>query len=294
MAEADQLQLLLLRAQNADGGWGYENGSSWTEPTALALLALEARQARNYAFERGCAWLIRNQRGDGGWPPKPSVNVTTWVTSLATLALSGTDGAAIPCRRGIHWLVSEIQPQGTAAVTNYLLRAIFRMRGISPPLQGGSPWFPGTAAWVAPTAMSILALSAFVHTDPQEKLASHIQNAQQYLLSRRCRDGGWNHGGSPYRSENANSYPETTGLALLALYHQPALELNVSLNCARSLLRCPGSIEALSSLQLGLMRHGIDVVDIKTALECRTTRDVSLRLLALTARSETNKLLLRT
>jgi len=32
---------------------------------------------------------------------------------------------------------------------------------------------------------------------------------------------GWNHGGSSFRSENATSYPETTGLALLALSDVP-------------------------------------------------------------------------
>jgi squalene cyclase len=77
MAEAGELQRKLLEAQNADGGWGYENGSSWTEPTALALLALEAQQIKGSVYERARAWLRSKQRIDGGWSPGPSVNTST-------------------------------------------------------------------------------------------------------------------------------------------------------------------------------------------------------------------------
>ncbi len=288
MAEADELQRLLVKTQNPDGGWGYENGSSWTEPTALALLAFSAWKIQNSAYERGCAWLGRNQRVDGGWPPKPSVGISTWVTSLAVLALSENDRPANQCRLGVQWLISQIRPEPSA-----IERLAFRIRGI-PLIQpsGGSPWFPGTAAWVSPTAMSILALSDRARKPDQENLKSHVKDAREYLLSRRCRDGGWNHGGSRYRSENAESYPETTGMALLALYDLPASELNVSVKLAQYFLGCPGSIEGLSWLQLALTRRGMDVLNIKTDLECRTTRDMSLRLLALAGRSPSNKFLL--
>ncbi|MBV9157002.1 MAG: terpene cyclase/mutase family protein [Acidobacteriaceae bacterium] len=289
MAGAGELQRLLVKAQNTDGGWGYENGSSWTEPTALALLALSAWRVEGSAFDRAGDWLKRTQRADGGWPPAPSVGISTWVTSLATLALSEIEGADDFCRRGIQWLVGQIK-----SPLNPIECLAFRMRGLPLPLQptGGSPFFPGTAAWVAPTATSILSLADFARKADQQNLISHIKDAQRYLVSRRCRDGGWNHGGSKYRSENAGSYPETTGLALLALYDLPDSELDISLKRALHFLQFPGSIEGLSWLQLGLTCHGMDVLDSNTDLECRTARDVSLRLLALAAQSRTNKFLI--
>lgn len=288
MAEADTLQRQLLKAQNRDGGWGYQAGTSWTEPTAFALLALQAQN--NYitsAYERGCLWLEQNQRPDGGWPPNASVPVSTWVTSLAVLTLSGSSFAPDRQRRAIHWLVGQIE-----AEMSPVERMVFRIRGIAPPVQnGGSPWFPHTAAWIGPTVFSVLALARAARTNDDPDLTSHVGDAQRYILYQRCRDGGWNHGGSRYLSENAASYPEMTGMALLALYGVPASELNISLKLAKAYLSSPGSIEAFSWLQLALTRHGCDVSDLRTSLPCRTTRDISLRLLALAAASPNNRLL---
>lgn len=283
-AEAGQLQQQLVKAQNPDGGWAYHQGNSWTEPTALALLALAAQRNMGPAYNCGRAWLLKTQRADGGWAPNPDVDASTCVTSLAVLALSDSEFETPGLARGVRWILE--QENGETAA---LERIAFRLLGASPPkAPGGSPWFPGTAAWIAPSVMSVLALLRVAPTGSpsvpdSESLTSAIKRAQNYILSHRCRDGGWNHGGSPFRSEDAESYPEMTGMALLALQGVSPAELQKPLHRAEAFLACPQPAEALSWLQLALLRHGRSIEVSNTRPVCRNNRDICLRLLALAA-----------
>ena len=292
MAEAEALQRQLLEAQNPDGGWGYVNGSSsWTEPTALSVLALEAQGLKREAFQHACRWLMRTQRSDGGWPPNASVPTSTWVTSLAALALFENGLAADQHHRAIGWLLGQMQPP-LNPVAELVLR--FRSAVLPPEPQGGSPWFPGTAAWIAPTALSILALSQADCRNGPSPFTSSVLTARQYILSRRCRDGGWNHGGSRFLAENATSYPEMTGMALLALAGVPDSELVRPLKIAEAQLAQATSNEARCWLQLALKRHNVPFTESRAELPCRSTRDIALRLLALAGDSPRNGLITAT
>lgn len=291
-AEVGQLQQTLLDGQNRDGGWPFEHStadratrnSSWTEPTALALLALAAEKAEGSAHRAGCLWLRNTQKPDGGWAPRPDVDTSTSVTSLAALALCETGADDPGLGRGAQWILSHEYQEPPM-----LERFALRLLGASPPkAPGGSPWFPGTAAWIAPTAMSVLALSRFALLTPSQSelsglLRPAIRRAQDYILSRKCRDGGWNHGGSAFRSENAESYPEMTGLALLALPSAPAGRLDEQLSLAAAFLNRPQPASASSWLQLALLKHGIALQAPTEPPVCRNYLDVCLRLLALAA-----------
>jgi hypothetical protein len=250
MAEVGELQRQLLASQNPDGGWPFLKGSSWTEPTALALLALRLHDYSPLVRQAAVSWLERRQNEDGGWRPTDAVPASTWVTSVAVLALPNAGKQA-----GV-WLSTHVYPK-----------------------DGSSPWLPGSAGWVTPTATSILALSRLDHAS----FAFQIEQSRRFLLSRRCRDGGWNHGGSSFRSENATSYPETTGLALLALTGVPFGQLTAAFRLSDNFLKNPGSTEGLSWLQMGLIAQGIKMEDPQPPLRPRTVRDISLRLLALAA-----------
>ena len=250
MAEGDELQRQLLASQNPDGGWPFVKGSSWTEPTALALLALRLHDWSPGASRAAVPWLERRRNADGGWRPNDAVSISTWVTNLAILALPQVGESAG------DWSAAQIYAK-----------------------TGGSCWFPGTASWVTPTATTILALSRL----NSRQFAAPIEQCRRFLLSWRCHDGGWNHGGSSFRSENAVSYPETTGLALLALAGTSSEQLVTAFRLSDGFLKNPGSLEGLSWLQMGLVAQGRNVADPQPTFRPRNIRDISLRLLALAA-----------
>jgi len=122
----------------------------------------------------------------------------------------------------------------------------------------GWPWYPGAAAWVAPTALTILALEKLDRAgDTRDtRVRERIEQGRAFLLARRCSDGGWNHGSTRALGYDSGSYPETTGVALLALHSSRRSELESGVSSAeRQLARCHSS-EAASWLQLGLLARG--------------------------------------
>jgi hypothetical protein len=288
MTYAEKLRVSLLAARNPDGGWplrqgypqGHSQGSSWTEPTALALLALRAANDSTEAPSQGAAWLAKLQSSDGGWPPCATVPTSTWVSSLALLALAHESAHSRGCLKGVEWLSRQVSPELTA-----LQEFVQHTLGISPPRAPGSmPWFPGTSGWVAPTAFSMLAFYCWSNQLPNARLAALAERGQDYLLSHRCADGGWNHGGSLQRSEASPSYAETTGLALLALAKCRSAALAPSLRLAEAFLRQPDSPEGSAWLLMGLAAHGQPVDPLVCLnVRLRTTRDIALRLIALHA-----------
>jgi hypothetical protein len=154
--------------------------------------------------------------------------------------------------------------------------------GIAPSqAPGSSPWFPGTAGWVIPTAFGILALSCWITRLQNAGFQQAIERAQTYLLSRRCADGGWNHGGSLQRSETSPSYAETTGLALVALATVPASSLGSTLRFAQTLLDHPDSTEGVCWLLMGLAAHGFPRPATPMSIKPKTTQDVALHLITL-------------
>ncbi len=277
----------LLAAQNPDGGWGYQGGSSWTEPAAYALLALAGQPEAAPASDRARRWLAGNQRADGGFAPRPSVEESTWVTALAILAGAATGDAG---RRAVEWLLAE---SGEESTFIYRLRQWMnnaRPQAMEEGLPGWS-WYPGTAAWVVPTSLSMLALEKIEHRYPDPRIRPRIDQGRRFLLAHRCEDGGWNHGSARALGFQSVSYPETTGIALLALHGADPAGLAKSVAKGEEHFRGCRSLEGLSWLQLGLMAQGRPAPAAPADIRARTLLDTALAILAGRAREGRNAFL---
>lgn len=268
----------IIRSQNHDGGWPYrKGGSSWTEPTVLALLAQSVQSGDAQTCERGMAWLRASQRTDGGWPPCPSVTQSTWVTAMAALLPAEQLGRACHAN-AINWLMEQTGKETSFA---YRLRSELIGNGAgAEETHRGWPFFPGAAAWVTPTAFGVLALEKARRRAATPALEQRILVGREFLLERICKDGGWNYGRSNVLGVDAPSYPETTGQALLALNQVRSEKLDRALTAAQDEARACQSSEGLSWLQLGLQAHGVAAAAPARKLECRHVMDSALSILA--------------
>jgi Prenyltransferase and squalene oxidase repeat len=267
----------LLNRQNPDGGWPYTRGSSWTEPTVYAMLALLAAGERE-KVAAGVRWIQSASRADGGWAPRQGVEESTWVTSLVALLPSNMLGRQFH-QRAIAWL---LQTSGQESSFTNRLRAF--LRGVQLPKDwkfAGWPWVPETAAWTTPTSLAILALRQAARQGSWPGLAERLEAGKQYLLTHACRDGGWNYGAPEALGYAAQPYPETTGIALTALAGVKSPKVDRAVDMALQFLKDCRSADALNWLHLGLAAHGRWPSDFSPApLEYRTTPEIALGMLA--------------
>jgi squalene cyclase len=242
----------LIGKQNPDGGWPYVRGGSWTEPSVYAVMAmLEAGETES--ARRGLQWIQGSQRSDGGWAPRRGIDQSTWVTALVALLPEERLKPGMH-RRAIDWLVSITGGESTP---------IYRFRqwllGIPTPQEQefpGWPWVPGTAAWVGPTSLALMALAKENGRRPSAAMAHRIEQGRNFLLRRMCHEGGWNHGAPRALGYESRAYPETTGMALAALRGCRAPQVQVAVDVARRFLVDCHSADALNWLRLGLLAQG--------------------------------------
>jgi hypothetical protein len=214
----------------------------------LALLDLGETQAA----ERGLQWLRAARRPDGGWPPQASVDEACWATALVALLPPERLGEE-HLRHALEWLSGTT---GEESTTTSRFREWLLGHPASPERENsGWPWVPGTAAWVAPTSFSVLALSKVARRQPQPLLDRRVQAGCQYLLQHMCDGGGWNHGSVKALGYPSQAYPETTGLALAALRGVNAPQVNTSIALACRFLAECRSADAWNWLRLGLLLH---------------------------------------
>lgn len=266
-------QETLAARQNADGGWPYTRGVSWTEPTVYAVLALlDAGEPE--AARRGLDWLRASQRQDGGWAPQAGVDQSSWVTALVALLPPDQLGDSAHAR-AVRWIAGAA---GEESGVFYRVREwLLGHAPLSEREAPGWPWVPGAAAWVAPTSIAILALEKECRRHNSPELQKRLDEGRRFLLGRMCKGGGWNHGSTVPLGYPSSAYPETTGLALLALRGVRAPQIDLSVPLAEQFLKDSRSADATNWLSLGLMAHqALPSRPAEKNLQLRTVPEVAL------------------
>jgi hypothetical protein len=122
-------------------------------------------------------------------------------------ALAQADADA--AQRGARWLLNA---SGFRITDAPQVQAVQQVLKINPAVTGWA-WQPGDAAWVFPSALTLLALDA-----AQMRDHPRVQEGVAYLLDRAIPNGGWNIGNPFMVTANMPPTVEGTALALLALY----------------------------------------------------------------------------
>jgi squalene cyclase len=269
----------LVSCQHPDGGWGYEGTVSWTEPTSLALLALSARGMIGESFAHGSRWLAGIQREDGGWPPQAAVAESAWVTALAVAVPATIPPLNAGQSRAMAWLMRQTGEE--SKLWRRAVRVLFGKQFEFGEGTVGWPYFPGTATWVMPTALTVLALEKCVRRTGDGAARKRVEQGRECLLARTCRDGGWNYGTPRALGVDADSYPETTGAALLGLHATRGLKIDQAVAAAEAHMKNCRSVQGRCWLALGLAAHGRNPGPIQApGLRCRNATDAALLILA--------------
>jgi hypothetical protein len=250
----------LRSTQNADGGWGFFPGKqSWLEPTAYALIAIQADRSSQQNFERGWRLMRSWQLPDGSWRPCAAVAEPHWTTSLCVTlhALRGVHDE--PFERGVRWLLdtSGIENGLRFRFAHFLSPSVV---DLDPSLKAW-PWRPGNSSWIEPTAHALVALKKATRFGIwRRQMEERIQMGEKMILERRCSDGGWNYGNRKVLKTELPSYPETTALALLGLAGNSSLDLAGPISVAKNYQSETRSPLAKAWLAVALRSHAVGPV----------------------------------
>ena len=218
-----------------------------------ALLAQSVTAVDRRSFDAGLKFLLSMQREDGGWRPQPDVAESTWVTSLIALLPEEAIRAVQTLNRAVAMAGG---PDGQGIKLELPVPAML-LAGNKDEFPDGWPWFPGAAAWVIPTSFGILAFERQLSRRDDRKLKARVEAGREFLFARMCADGGWNHGSNHALGRDGDSYPETTGVALMALHNAPKSDrIGRAKAAARRHLATCRTAEGIAWLRMGLQAHG--------------------------------------
>lgn len=281
----------LRKTQNPDGGWGYFPGKhSWLEPTTYATLALHGTPGADAPLGR--SWnLVRSwQTSEGSYRPSGQVQGGTWITAHVVTLASVRGVYDDNVRRSVDWMLSVV-----GAEHNLLMRTASALHLLKTKLDvshAGWPWREGNAAWIEPTAHTLVALKKVAGRYQGAELEHRVREGEALVLTRRCSDGGWNCGNPNVLNFDLPSYPETTGLALMGLQGRSSAELSGPLDVAQRFREETKSSLATAWLTIALRCHGRNPRAPQG--ENRVSNDIMLAALEALGHPDGNYALLRT
>ena len=281
----------LRQTQNGDGGWGYFPGKqSWLEPTTYAMLALDGTPGSDDPLDRGWKLVRSWQTADGSFRPSGQVHGGTWVTAH-TVTLASVGGIHDDnVRRSVDWMLSVVGAEHSLAMRAASFFHLLKTKlDVS---HQGWPWREGNAAWIEPTAHTLVALKKVSANYPSADLNHRVGEGEALILSRRCSDGGWNCGNPNVLNLDLPSYPETTALALLGLQGRSVTELGGPLRVAKRYREETKSSLAKAWLTIALRCHEENLDT--PAGDGKVSPDVMLTALEALGHPDGNHRLLRT
>ncbi|MGH7816752.1 MAG: hypothetical protein ACREOR_05135 [Candidatus Binatia bacterium] len=264
----EQAMSLLVRNQNADGGWGAVAGKqSNTEATALAKLALQSVTVDAAIVDKGKSWLVQRQLADGSWPLNDTVKGPSWATALAILALSETAEQREPVVKAAIWMLEQAGGKpGLLAKLMLFVRGQKSAVRLNQDLLGW-PWTMGNFSWVEPTSYCMIALKKLRQQLPADRVRERLDQAELLIYDRMCDGGGWNYGNREVYDEKLWPYPDTTALALIATQDRRERKENqVSVRLLNDMALKADSGLALGWASICFSLYGQDGAALKNAL----------------------------
>lgn len=180
------------------------NGEHRPDATCWSILALEAAKTASEVVIKGRQALVAEQLVDGRVCISEKHRDACWPTALAILAWKGSALFDDARQKAIQFLLEFDEVK----VTQYPKEIMGHDGTIR-----GWPWVAGTHSWVEPTALALMALRISGYAGH-----SRAQDALQLLIDRQLSGGGWNYGNTTVFGQELRPMPETTGLALQAIF----------------------------------------------------------------------------
>ena len=253
-------------------GWSHCGTQYGTEPTALALLALNSASSISSVTKGDLTPLLARRRSNGTWPAAEEVGGNIWATAVAANTVLHLDANQAALARSLDSLV-----QSRPLEASWFVRLRFRFSDRQvrfDPTKYGWPWVPDTVSWVVPTAMVLITLERARRRGlaAGSEVATRLRLGTEMLFDRACAGGGWNAGNAFVYGVPLRPHIDATAIVLAALrphYQQPIVRN--SLAWLLGSVQCP-SAHSLAWLILAVSTYRDVRSDITPALAAARDR----------------------